>query len=292
MLSRTSTAASHSLIVASSTNASKSFSNLNRNIPRFLGFNHFSPNLPDCSCSGYVSFGWNTSSNRKFNRSRMDGFAVRASAQPLQNADELIDSVETFIFDCDGVIWKGDKLIDGVPETLDMLRSKGKRLVFVTNNSTKSRKQYGKKFETLGLNVTEEEIFASSFAAAAYLKSIDFPKEKKIYVIGEEGILKELELAGYQYLGGPEDGGKKIELKPGFLMEHDEDVGAVVVGFDRYFNYYKVQYGTLCIRENPGCLFIATNRDAVTHLTDAQEWAGSVVVQWLVLFVDRPNVSH
>jgi phosphoglycolate phosphatase len=31
----------------------------------------------------------------------------------------------------------------------------GKRLVFVTNNSTKSRKQYGKKFETLGLNVNE-----------------------------------------------------------------------------------------------------------------------------------------
>lgn len=31
----------------------------------------------------------------------------------------------------------------------------GKRLVFVTNNSTKSRKQYGKKFETLGLSVSE-----------------------------------------------------------------------------------------------------------------------------------------
>ncbi|OEL33753.1 Phosphoglycolate phosphatase 1B, chloroplastic [Dichanthelium oligosanthes] len=177
-----------------------------------------------------------------------------AGAAKLEDADALIDSVETFIFDCDGVIWKGDKLIDGVPETLDLLRSKGKRLVFVTNNSTKSRKQYGKKFETLGLSVDEEEIFASSFAAAAYLQSIDFPKDKKVYVIGEEGILKELELAGFQYLGGP--------------------VGAVVVGFDRYFNYYKVQYGTLCIRENPGCLFIATNRDAVTHLTDAQEWAG------------------
>ncbi|KAL8517889.1 hypothetical protein ACS0TY_009269 [Phlomoides rotata] len=198
----------------------------------------------------------------------------RASAEQLKDPDQLIDSVETFIFDCDGVIWKGDKLIDGVPETLDMLRSKGKRLVFVTNNSTKSRKQYGKKFETLGLNVTEEEIFASSFAAAAYLKSIDFPKDKKVYVVGEDGILKELELAGIQYLGGPEDGEKKIELKPGYMMEHDENVGAVVVGFDRYFNYYKIQYATLCIRENPGCLFIATNRDAVTHLTDAQEWAG------------------
>ncbi|CAN1301187.1 Phosphoglycolate phosphatase 1B, chloroplastic [Linum perenne] len=212
-------------------------------------------------------------------RTIMESFKTRAASVPpsapqLDNADALIDSVETFIFDCDGVIWKGDKLIEGVPETLDMLRSRGKRLVFVTNNSTKSRKQYGKKFETLGLSVSEEEIFASSFAAAAYLKSIDFPKDKKVYVIGEEGILKELDLAGIQYLGGPGDGDKKIELKPGYLLEHDKDVGAVVVGFDRYFNYYKVQYGTLCIRENPGCLFIATNRDAVTHLTDAQEWAG------------------
>lgn len=35
------------------------------------------------------------------------------------------------------------------------------------------------------------------------------------------------------------------------------------------------RYGTLCIRENPGCLFIATNRDAVGHMTDLQEWPGS-----------------
>ena len=34
------------------------------------------------------------------------------------------------------------------------------------------------------------------------------------------------------------------------------------------------RYGTLCIRENPGCLFIATNRDAVGNLTDLQEWPG------------------
>ncbi|KAJ0081666.1 hypothetical protein Patl1_09654 [Pistacia atlantica] len=35
------------------------------------------------------------------------------------------------------------------------------------------------------------------------------------------------------------------------------------------------RYGTLCIRENPGCLFIATNRDAVGHMTDLQEWPGA-----------------
>ncbi|GMP75908.1 hypothetical protein CsSME_00032827 [Camellia sinensis var. sinensis] len=102
-----------------------------------------------------------------------------------------------------GVIWKGDKLIDGVPQTLQMLRSKGKKLVFVTNNSTKSRRHYAKKFHSLGISVSEEEIFSSSFAAAMFLKVHDFPREKKVYVIGEEGILEELELEGFTGLGGP-----------------------------------------------------------------------------------------
>ena len=52
-----------------------------------------------------------------------------------------------------------------------------------------------------------------------------------------------------------------------------------------YFFVCDERYGTLCIRENPGCLFIATNRDAVTHLTDAQEWAGlSFPLVLLILF--------
>ncbi|KAH9564739.1 hypothetical protein CY35_04G040800 [Sphagnum magellanicum] len=197
-----------------------------------------------------------------------------AAAPFLTDTMKLINSVKMFIFDCDGVIWKGDKLIDGVPETLDMLRAMGKRLVFVTNNSTKSRKQYAKKFDSLGLNVAEEEIFASSFAAAAYLKSVNFPSNKKVYVVGEGGIQLELTQAGISHIGGPEDGDKKIELAPGQIMDHDHHVGAVVVGFDRFFNYYKLQYATLCLRENPGCLFIATNCDAITYLTYAQEWAG------------------
>ncbi|KAG0601223.1 hypothetical protein M758_11G094100 [Ceratodon purpureus] len=215
-----------------------------------------------------------------FSRGRMDSspqirFGSTATARFLTDHDKLIDSVETFIFDCDGVIWRGDTLIDGAAETLDMLRAKGKQLVFVTNNSTKSRKQCGKKFEALGVNVLEEEIFSSSFAAAAYLKSINFPSNKKVYIIGEAGIQLELKQAGINYLGGPEDGDKKIDLSPGQVMEHDPDVAAVVVGFDRHVNYYKLQYATRCLRENPGCMFIATNCDAGIHLTESQEWAGA-----------------
>ncbi|XP_021766728.1 phosphoglycolate phosphatase 2 [Chenopodium quinoa] len=192
-----------------------------------------------------------------------------------ENGASLLNSVDAFLFDCDGVIWKGDKLIDGVSETLQFLRSQGKALVFVTNNSTKSRAQYASKFLSLGISVSQDEIFSSSFAAAMYLKSIQFSPDKKVYVIGGEGIVEELHLAGFTSLGGPDDANKKIELKQNPFFHHDKTVGAVVVGLDQYINFYKLQYATLCIRENPGCLFIATNRDAVGHMTDLQEWPGA-----------------
>jgi ribonucleotide monophosphatase NagD (HAD superfamily) len=38
------------------------------------------------------------------------------------------------------------------------LRAAGKRIFFVTNNSTKSRKGYKKKFDELGLDVQPEEV--------------------------------------------------------------------------------------------------------------------------------------
>ena len=63
---------------------------------------------------------------------------------------------------------------------LKALLLQGKKLVFVTNNSTKSRKGYLGKFTGLGLNVSAEEIYSSSYAAAAYLESIDFPNDKKV----------------------------------------------------------------------------------------------------------------
>ncbi|MQM04301.1 hypothetical protein Taro_037103 [Colocasia esculenta] len=40
-----------------------------------------------------------------------------------QAARELVDNVDAFLFDCDGVIWKGEKLIEGVAEALQALRS-------------------------------------------------------------------------------------------------------------------------------------------------------------------------
>jgi phosphoglycolate phosphatase len=173
-------------------------------------------------------------------------------------------------------IFQGDSLIAGIANTLDQLRAAGKRLFFVTNNSTKSRAGYKKKFEELGLtSVAPEEIFSSSFAAAAYLEQTDFQATgKKVYIIGEKGIGEELDLIGVPHIGGPADKDLQPNMGPGGTLEVDPDVGAVIVGFDRFINYYKIQYAQLCINEG-GAEFIATNLDAVTHLTDAQEWAGN-----------------
>jgi len=188
---------------------------------------------------------------------------------------ELLNDIDVFMFDCDGVIWKGHSVIEGVPYVLNKLRALGKRIFFITNNSTKSRNGYKKKFDSLGLDVSADEIFSSSFAAAIFLEQIKFKNSgKKAYVIGESGILEELELIDVPYLGGPDDGDKVLSMGSGDKLEYDKNVGAVIVGFDRHINYYKIQYAQLCINKNEGCHFIATNTDSVSPITDAQEWAG------------------
>mmetsp|Transcript_62681 Transcript_62681/g.136122 ORF Transcript_62681/g.136122 Transcript_62681/m.136122 type:complete len:400 (-) Transcript_62681:230-1429(-) len=205
-----------------------------------------------------------------------DASTGAAKAKKLTMPYDLLGGVDIFIFDCDGVIWRGDSLIDGVPAVLDKLRAMGKRCFFVTNNSTKSRAGYKAKFTSLGLDIPPEEIFSSSFAAAAYLEQTKFKESgKKVYVIGEKGIGEELDLIGVPWFGGEGDKGVQAPMQPGGAVTHDPNVGAVIVGFDRYINYFKLQYAQLCLNENPGCQFIATNLDRVTHLTDAQEWAGN-----------------
>lgn len=46
----------------------------------------------------------------------------RLSAPPDYAA--LLDKYDTWMFDCDGVLWQGDKLIDGAVEVLRLLRER------------------------------------------------------------------------------------------------------------------------------------------------------------------------
>jgi hypothetical protein len=104
MLSRTTATASLSVSALSSTNPSRFLCHLSPNASTFLGLKKLSSTSPN-PLSDFVSIRWNTNKSNTTNkceRSRMASFTTRASAQPLKNPEELIESVKTFIFDCDG----------------------------------------------------------------------------------------------------------------------------------------------------------------------------------------------
>ena len=55
--------------------------------------------------------------------------SVRLSS--LQDYATLLDKYDTWMFDCDGVLWHGDRLIDGVVEVLELLRRKSELFMFL-----------------------------------------------------------------------------------------------------------------------------------------------------------------
>ncbi|XP_070560766.1 glycerol-3-phosphate phosphatase-like [Ptychodera flava] len=172
---------------------------------------------------------------------------------------EFVSSVDTILCDCDGVIWQGKNVVPGAQEALKKLRQKGKKIFFVTNNSTKSRKQYMQKFTSLGFEVYEEEIVCTAFAAAAYLK-YGLKYEGKVYLMGSAGMEEELELMGYQHTGTGPDPSPSYDLDKWAALPIDPEVKAVVMGFDEHLSYNKlVKAGTYL--NDPNCIFVATNED-------------------------------
>lgn len=180
-----------------------------------------------------------------------------------EQKDDFLSQYDVFLLDCDGVLWSGTKLLPKVCETLDMLRSLGKKIVFVTNNSTKSRTAYKKKLSSMGINADIDEIFGSAYASAVYIKRVlNFPEDQKVYVIGESGIEEELASEGIQYCGGT-DPSERRDMTPDDYesMRPDPKVGAVLCGLDTHINYLKLSRAFQYLKD-PNCLLLMTNIDS------------------------------
>ncbi|XP_048870822.1 glycerol-3-phosphate phosphatase [Brienomyrus brachyistius] len=171
---------------------------------------------------------------------------------------ELLDSVESVLFDCDGVIWRGDEAITGAADVINLLKQNGKRVFFLTNNSTKTRRMYVDKLRKLGFNASEEDVFGTAFCSAVYLKS-EAKLNGKVYLIGSNAMKQELQNVGIPQVGvGPDPiTGVQIDWAN---IPLDPEVKAVVVGFDEHFNYMKLNRA-LQYLSNPECLFVGTNTD-------------------------------
>ncbi|RPI85002.1 MAG: HAD-IIA family hydrolase [Chloroflexi bacterium] len=145
-----------------------------------------------------------------------------------------------YIFDLDGTVYLGDRVIPGASEVIQRLRERGSRIVFVSNKPLESRAAYAKKLTRLGIPTDARDVINSSLAMVEYLQQekISVP----VFAIGEQPLLDELTDAGYE------------------ISEEPEKIGLVIASFDRTFNYHKLNVAFQALKR--GAMLFATNADA------------------------------
>jgi len=157
-----------------------------------------------------------------------------------------------FLLDIDGVILIGKTPIDVAPEGVRMLRRKGARVMFITNNSTRSRDSLLRELTNAGLEVEINDILTTAYCTTRYLRS---ERVVDVYVIGETGLIEELTDAGMRMV---DDKAARCD--------------AVVAGLDRSLTYAKLATAQRFIQT--GARFVATNTDA-TLPTETGETPGA-----------------
>uniref|UniRef100_A0AC34RGH8 Phosphoglycolate phosphatase n=1 Tax=Panagrolaimus sp. JU765 TaxID=591449 RepID=A0AC34RGH8_9BILA len=209
-------------------------------------------------------------------RSELLGFEQQSSkmtvtAEPAAlNADAfqaVLPQIDTFIFDADGVLWLGEDAIVGSPEFVEYLLNLNKRVIVLTNNATKSRAVYAKKLASLGYSdrILKNIVNPAAVVADTLSRSGIKQLKKKVYLIGSQGVKDELANVGIEFFG---DGPDPIENQPdkrAFLYDFHlevkhEKVGAVVVGYEKHFNYHKLMKAANYLQSEE-TLFLATNSD-------------------------------
>jgi molybdenum cofactor cytidylyltransferase len=157
---------------------------------------------------------------------------------PTSNLQSLTSSsIKSLIIDLDGVLYRGDKAIDGAKEFIVLLQREEIPFLLLTNNSTRTPGQYVEKLARMGIAIKESDVLTSAQATALYLERIAQPGAR-VYAIGEEGL--------------------RAALRDKYTLA-EEEADFVVVGMDRGLTYEKLKTATLLIRS--GARFIATNPD-------------------------------
>ncbi|HEX2025743.1 MAG TPA: HAD-IIA family hydrolase, partial [Actinomycetota bacterium] len=166
----------------------------------------------------------------------------------------LADRYDAFLLDLDGVLYRGDDPVEGAPETLEALRSRGKALVFITNNSWRTPDQVAAKLDGMGIRASADEVVTSAEAVAAFLRRET--AGGTAYVLGGEGVRSALARAGLEAVDGEPD-----------------RVDVVVVGWDGDLTYDRLRTATVLVGR--GARLVATNADASYPAPGGELWPGA-----------------
>ncbi len=144
-----------------------------------------------------------------------------------------------FIFDLDGTVYLGERLIPGAERMIRLLREGGRKVVFLSNKPLYTREDYAAKLTRLGIPTEPAEVVNSTFVLIRYLGKV--APGAKVFVMGELPFVAEMVRAGFR------------------LTEEPAEIEYVVAAFDRTFDYRKFNIAFQAIKK--GAHFIATNPD-------------------------------
>jgi HAD superfamily hydrolase (TIGR01450 family) len=144
-----------------------------------------------------------------------------------------------YVFDLDGTVYLGDRLLPGAAETIAAIRAGGGRVVFATNKPLATAKDYAAKLTHLGVPATASDVVTALDSLVAYLH--DRHPDARLLLVAEPLV-------------------EDLLASEGFTITRSADADVVVVSFDRTFDYAKLLGAFRAVRQN-GAAIVATNPD-------------------------------
>jgi arabinose operon protein AraL len=161
-----------------------------------------------------------------------------------------------YIFDLDGTLYRGEKVIPGAPQAIAELRRRGCGVVFLSNKPLQRREAYAEKLTRLDIPAMPDDVINSSLVMARYLARV--MPGATVFPIGEPPLLEELAAAGFGF------------------SEVPDEIDVVIASFDRSFDYHKLNVGYQALRR--GSRFLATNGDRTCPVEEGEiPDAGAVI---------------
>jgi glycerol-1-phosphatase len=165
----------------------------------------------------------------------------------------LIDPYDAVLFDLDGVLYRRDRPIAHAAASVARLRDLGKRVAFVTNNSSRTPETLVGRLRSVGVDATLDEVVTSALATADLLGT---RHARRAFVVGGEGLRNALAEAGVDVVDTA-----------------DGEVDTVVVGFDGAVTYDRLRDASVLVAR--GAAFVGSNPDASFPAADGENWPGA-----------------
>ena len=155
-----------------------------------------------------------------------------------------LKDIRHVVLDMDGTIYRGGMLFESTRPFLTLLDGLGIGHTFLTNNSSRSAKDYLAELGKIGISATPDQLYTSTQAAIEYLRQ-QMPAVRRLFVLGTASMRGELAAAGFTLTA---DSAK------------DEPDG-VLVGFDTELTFSRLCRAAYWISK--GKLYVATHPDRI-----------------------------